>query len=122
MALGESLASIMRPGLVVLLSGELGAGKTTLVRGILRGLGYKGEVRSPTFNLIHEYATTPAVCHVDLYRLDGLRGIDLNEYFSTHSVLVEWPERAPSAFEEGCPRVRITFAEGGRQVALEGLA
>src|SRR5689334_18665745 len=71
-ALGERLAREFKPGTVVLLIGNLGAGKTTLAKGIVKGLhaAPAEEVSSPTFTLIHEYGTPPAVYHIDLYRLD----------------------------------------------------
>jgi len=96
-AAGEKLAKVVRPGDVVTLSGDLGAGKTTLVRGLLRALGHEGEVPSPSFAIIQPYEELdPPVWHADLYRLEhaselaelGLDSLD-------ESVLVvEWPELA----------------------------
>ena len=97
LALGARLAHEIEIGEIVGISGELGAGKTTLVRGLLRGLGYVGEVLSPTFNLVQEYETEPPVCHVDLYRLEKTREIaelGLIDYLPTHVLLIEWIERA----------------------------
>ena len=78
-AVGASLASELQPGELVLLHGDLGAGKTTLVRGILEGLGWHGAVRSPTFSLLHLYPTQPPLAHADLYRVTSAEGIGLEE-------------------------------------------
>jgi tRNA threonylcarbamoyladenosine biosynthesis protein TsaE len=92
---GAELAAGLRPGDVVLVSGELGSGKTTFVRGALRALGVEGPVTSPTFVVGHLYA--PGVAHLDLYRLAGLDDEDpglLDPYFGPDLVtFVEWPER-----------------------------
>ena len=96
-ALGERLAAELPPKAVVLLIGNLGAGKTTLAKGIVKGLGaaQPDEVSSPTFTLIHEYS--PSVYHIDLYRLDRIDQVatlGLDEIFDrTAVVLVEWGER-----------------------------
>jgi tRNA threonylcarbamoyladenosine biosynthesis protein TsaE len=121
LALGARLAGLLSAGDVVGLSGELGAGKTTLVRGLLRALGYEGEVRSPTFNLIQEFATEPPVCHVDLYRLETaaqVADLGLRDY-SSFVLLVEWPERGgvePNVW------VRLSFSGSGRDVSVEGVS
>lgn len=100
-ALGERLAARLAPGTVVALTGQLGAGKTTLAKGIVRGLGAAepDEVSSPTFTLIHEYGDPPRVYHVDLYRLDEAaetESLGLEELFGRDAVvLVEWGERFP---------------------------
>jgi tRNA threonylcarbamoyladenosine biosynthesis protein TsaE len=98
---GRRLAGGMRAGDVVALFGELGAGKTTLARGILAGLGHEGEVASPTFPIVIPYET-PAlpVWHVDLYRLEDpaeLEELALDEALLDGALIVEWPERMGSA-------------------------
>ncbi len=99
-ALGAEIAAVLAPGDVVLVSGELGAGKTTLVRGACRALGVEGPVVSPTFTIGRRYsATRGPVSHLDLYRLDGLGGEEpglLDDYLDPGSIaFVEWPELAP---------------------------
>lgn len=95
---GASLADKLKAPCVVYLKGELGAGKTTLVRGFLRGLGYEGIVKSPTFTLVESYIfANQNVYHFDLYRLfdaEELNYIGLEEYFQAKSIcFIEWPER-----------------------------
>lgn len=96
-AAGERLARTLRPGDVVGLRGELGAGKTCFVQGVARGLGVRGRVSSPTFTLINEHAGTWPVHHVDAYRLEGpaeAAGLGLEELLDGDGVtLVEWSER-----------------------------
>jgi tRNA threonylcarbamoyl adenosine modification protein YjeE len=96
---GEAFGRQLEPGTVVTLSGELGAGKTTLAQAICRGYGATGEVTSPTFALVHEYvAPRSSVCHLDLYRLDAPRDLEnlgFDEILASGAVvLIEWPERA----------------------------
>ena len=99
LALGAALAKVLKPGCCVHLSGELGAGKTTLSRGILRGLGYQGRVKSPTYTLVELYVISKLnLYHFDFYRFNdpeewndaGFRDL-FNE---TNLCLVEWPEKA----------------------------
>lgn len=118
-AFGKELVSLLKVADVVLLDGPLGAGKTTLVRGLLTGLDYHGAVRSPTFNLIQTFETNPPVMHADLYRLKGSLGIGLEDYLDTHLCLLEWPDRALDLISpEECWRVRIAFHEEGRDVTV----
>jgi tRNA threonylcarbamoyladenosine biosynthesis protein TsaE len=120
--IGADLATKAKPGNVVLLSGELGVGKTTLARGFVRALGYEGEVRSPTFNLLFVYDTRPPVCHADLYRLNRpaeVEDLGLADYLESHILLVEWPERAPDFWPEDAWRVSIsTQPDGARLVEV----
>jgi len=98
LALGRRLDAILRPGDVVTLSGPLSAGKTTLVRGLLAGLGHKGEVPSPSFALVQPYEMLKLpVWHVDLYRIDDPSELDelgLDDAGEEGVLLVEWPEHA----------------------------
>jgi len=102
---------------VVLLIGNLGAGKTTLTKGIVEGRGKTSaeEVSSPTFTLIHQYGDSDPIYHIDLYRLDELRQVEtlgLDEIFSSGSlVLLEWAERFPALLPPQRAEVRITALE-----------
>jgi tRNA threonylcarbamoyladenosine biosynthesis protein TsaE len=95
--LGGRLAAVLRPGDVVSVAGELGAGKTTFVRGACRALGVSTPVTSPTFTIGHRYEGLIPVAHLDLYRLDGIDAEqwgDLEPYFTGTITFVEWPEHA----------------------------
>lgn len=98
---GARIAASLRPGDVIGLSGELGAGKTTLARAILAALGLSGEAPSPTFAIIQPYDVPDVrlpVAHVDLYRLDDprdCRELGLEDYADAGALLIEWPERLP---------------------------
>jgi len=117
--LGADLASRFEAGDVVMLFGELGAGKTTLVRGILAGLGWIGEVRSPTFNLLQTYSVAPPVLHADLYRVATWQGIGIEDYLETHLCLVEWPERMQGLVDaRDAFQIHIRFTDDGRFVEL----
>ncbi len=120
--LGASLAPSWPAGTLVRLHGELGAGKTTLVRGVLAGLGYDGGVRSPTFNLVHVYDTVPPVLHADLYRVATAEGLGLEDYLDDHVCLVEWAERGGPLLENvpGAVDIRIAFSATGRRVQIIG--
>jgi tRNA threonylcarbamoyladenosine biosynthesis protein TsaE len=126
-ALGEKLAAELRPRQVVLLIGNLGAGKTTLAKGIVKGLGAAPpeDVSSPTFTLIHEYGEGPRVYHVDLYRLDEagqVATLGLEEIFEKQAVvLIEWGERFPDLMPEDRLEIRIETCEtdpGSRQIRI----
>ncbi len=115
-ALGESLGRQLPRRSVVLLIGNLGAGKTTLAKGIVQGLGAADpeEVSSPTFTLIHEYGAG-RVFHIDLYRIEderGLRTLGLEELIDRDAVvLVEWGERFPKVWPSDRIEIRLTAAE-----------
>lgn len=96
--LGEQFAKTLKPGDIVLLSGTLGAGKTTLTKGLLAGLGYTGLVKSPTFTLVEPYLDGKIpVYHFDLYRLEDLEELEYigwRDYLAQDNILIiEWPER-----------------------------
>jgi len=99
--LGQRLGRQLRPGDVVLLSGELGAGKTVFVQGVARGIGYEGSVSSKSFVLLGEYAGRVKLYHADLYRLEApeqAEELALDEVCADGALVVEWPERAPGIF------------------------
>jgi tRNA threonylcarbamoyladenosine biosynthesis protein TsaE len=113
-ARGEAIARLLQPPALVTLHGDLGVGKTTLAQAICRGLGVTETVTSPTFALIHEYATIGArVVHCDLYRLESPRAVaslGLDDYLTdpTAIVLIEWPERADRLLP--APVLAVTLA------------
>ena len=115
-ALGEQLAARARRGDVIALSGPLGVGKTTLVRGFLAGLGHADEVPSPSFAIVQPYeALDPPAWHVDLYRLEDASelaelGLDAAD---DAVMLVEWPERAGDDAWPQALRLSLDFAEAG---------
>ena len=122
-ALGEQLAAELPSKAVVLLIGHLGAGKTTLAKGIVNGLGAAPpeEVSSPTFTLIHEYS--PSVYHIDLYRLDTpeqVATLGLDEIFDRDAVtLVEWGEKFPALMPDDRIEIRLrATAENSREVEV----
>jgi tRNA threonylcarbamoyladenosine biosynthesis protein TsaE len=116
-AVGAELARSLAPGDVVLVSGELGSGKTTFIRGACRALGVEGPVTSPTFTIGHVYAGRVEVAHLDLYRLASLAGEDpglLDDYVTRERVaFVEWPQAGEPALERIAARVTIEHGEGG---------
>ncbi|MBV8972104.1 MAG: tRNA (adenosine(37)-N6)-threonylcarbamoyltransferase complex ATPase subunit type 1 TsaE [Sphingomonadaceae bacterium] len=108
-AVAAVLAALLRPGNVVALSGDLGAGKTTFARAVLHGLGWAGEVPSPTFTLVQVYPTTPPVWHVDLYRLDSpgeAAALGLEEAGDA-VLLIEWPERLGAGLPTDALRLHL---------------
>ena len=126
-AWGEAFGRAMRVPLLVTIAGDLGAGKTTLVQAICRGLGVTDEVTSPTYALVHRYAAPSApVYHLDLYRLDGepdLQNIGWDDIVAEHAlVLVEWPERAGSRIPDGHVPIELEHVPGDpdRRVLLAG--
>lgn len=119
---GRRLAAVLRAGDVVALSGALGAGKTTVARGVLAGLGHQGEVASPSFPIVLTYAPPELrlpLWHVDLYRIEDpaeLGELGLDEARGHAAVLIEWPERLPYMWPE---TLHLTLADapaGGRSL------
>lgn len=113
--LGRRLSALLRPGDVVLLVGELGAGKTCLAQGVARGLGVGERVTSPTFTLLREYRGRMPLYHLDAYRLEGpwdLFELGMEEYLESEGVLlVEWGDRAGDFFGPDTLEVEICFGE-----------
>jgi tRNA threonylcarbamoyladenosine biosynthesis protein TsaE len=124
MAFGAELARGLKPGLTFYLEGDLGAGKTTLVRGVLRALGYGGRVKSPTYTLAESYSL-PAfeLYHFDLYRMHdprewldaGFRDVSDGQAVS----LIEWPEKAAGWLPPPDVIIRLTIADDAREIECE---
>lgn len=113
----KELAKVLKPGSVIALHGNLGAGKTTFIKGIALGLGLKNrdEVKSPTFAIMHTYPTKPILYHFDLYRLETekeIANIGFEEFVSDSSAItcVEWPERGQSLLPQSVVSVRLEVA------------
>jgi tRNA threonylcarbamoyladenosine biosynthesis protein TsaE len=114
---GAALAATLKPGDIVLLEGEMGAGKTTLVRGAARALGFDGPVTSPTFTIGRRYdGGRVPIAHLDLHRLSGLDDEDpalLEDYLTPEAIaFVEWPAIAEPQLERIAVRVRLEHAGG----------
>lgn len=123
-AFGHRLAAALAPGDVVALYGDLGAGKTTLARGILAGLGHPGEVASPTFPIVLPYeATRVPVWHVDLYRIEGpdeLGELGLDQALEDGALIVEWPERLGGSLWPHALRLSLArLGEAARALTAE---
>ena len=120
--LGRALAAQLRAGDAVALFGTLGAGKTTLARGVLRGLGFVGDVASPTFPIVQVYETQPPLWHVDLYRIEQpeeLAELGLDEARLDAAMLIEWPERLPRLWPDA---LRLSLAirpDGARALTAD---
>jgi tRNA threonylcarbamoyladenosine biosynthesis protein TsaE len=118
-AVAARLAARLRAGDVVTVSGELGTGKTTFVRGACRALGITATVTSPTFTIGHRYPGCPDVSHLDLYRFAGVSPAewgDLEPYFEDAVVFVEWPEAGAGVLPAARAAVRMEHVVGNRRV------
>jgi len=121
--LGAGIAGSLRCGDAVALWGDLGAGKTTLARAILQALGVKEDVPSPTFTIVLNYETSPAIAHYDLYRLKSAREmaeLGFEDALDQGAVLVEWPERAPEVLPLEALHVRLGLRDTGRLARITG--
>jgi tRNA threonylcarbamoyladenosine biosynthesis protein TsaE len=124
--LGREIGSHLKPRVLILLTGELGAGKTTLTKGIVSGLGAAAEdqVTSPTFTLVHKYDHGSVVYHVDLYRVEDFHDLEtlgLEDFLTEQAILiVEWPEKL--ALRTDWPIVRINLehvSEDSRLISIQ---
>ncbi len=124
-AVAGALARELRAGDVVTVSGELGSGKTTFVRGACRALGVTVPVTSPTFTVGHRYPASPDVSHLDLYRFQGFSAAewgDLEPYFQEAICFVEWPEAAADALPPVRVKVRLSHVDAAhRLISLESV-
>ena len=124
LTLAAQLARTIKPGTVIFLLGPLGAGKTTFTRGFLRGLGYEGKVKSPTYTLVETYDLPEhTVCHFDFYRLKQakeLEFIGIQDYFSPATIcLMEWADKGDGFLPPPDLTCSIAFAGEGRAVLLK---
>ena len=127
-ALGEEIGRSLGRRAVVLLIGELGAGKTTIAKGIIQGLGaaQPDEVASPTYTLIHEFGEGPKVYHIDLYRIERasqVLSLGIDELLDREAiVLVEWGERFPDLWPPDRIEIRLAYTDdSAREVRIDGL-
>lgn len=124
LALAGRMAQVLAPGVLIFLRGPLGAGKTTFVRGLLRGLGYRGSVKSPTYTLVepYEFEGLP-VFHFDLYRLQDpaeLEALGIRDYLDgSGACLVEWPERGAGLLPAPDLEVVIEPHDAQRSITLK---
>lgn len=125
-AAGAALAAALQPGLVIYLTGDLGAGKTTLVRGALRALGHGGKVKSPTYTLIEPYVVSRLhLYHFDFYRFavpEEFLEAGLDEYFAGEGVcIVEWPDKASPYIAQPDVTASFTVSGSGRRLEVTPL-
>ena len=119
---GALLGAVVAPGDVIALSGPLGAGKTCLTRGLLRALGFAGDVPSPTFGIVIPYAPPEvriAVWHIDLYRIENPHELDelgLDDARADAALVVEWPERMGAALWPDALRIELSVDGSGRRL------
>lgn len=127
LALAEQFAQKLKKGDVLRLEGDLGAGKTTFVKGLARGLGIQDEsgIKSPTFVIMHIYQGRLPLYHFDLYRLEGaldMESIGLDEFLGDPNAIscVEWADKAPDIFPSGSYRIRMkSVSENEREIIIE---
>ena len=127
MAVGEAVASLIREGDALALTGELGAGKTTFIRGVARALGFDGAVASPTFTLVREYQGRVRIYHVDVYRLERVQDVldlGLDEMAAEGGVLlVEWGDAVEALLPDDHLLAEITVVGEGnaRRIVVTGV-
>jgi tRNA threonylcarbamoyladenosine biosynthesis protein TsaE len=129
LAFGSALGKLIVPNLTIYLHGDLGAGKTTLVRGLLHGLGFTGKVKSPTYTLVEPYESLSTengvmnLYHFDLYRFndeDEWEAAGFRDYFNTESIcLIEWPEKAEHILPTPDIDIYFTIKSSGRNVRVD---
>ncbi len=123
LTLGKHISRHCSAPFVIYLSGELGMGKTTLVRGLLSGLNYEGNVKSPTYTIVEPYElNNQEVYHFDLYRIsdpEELEYIGIKDYFNDNSIcIIEWPEKAKGTLPQANLEIEIEQYQHGRKMTL----
>jgi len=124
LSFGAKLAKVCPANCIIFLNGNLGAGKTTLVKGFLQGLGYTGNVKSPTYTLVEPYDINgKLIFHFDLYRLNNieeLENIGLRDYLATPAILlIEWPERGKGLLPAPDIHIQLETIKNGRKLLIK---
>ena len=122
-SIGSKLASCIDSGAVIFLHGDLGAGKTTLTRGVVQGFGHTGKVKSPTYTLVEPYELAQQnIYHFDLYRLadpEELEFMGIRDYFENNSVcLIEWPEKGAGMLAQADLEITMKYDDSARQITI----
>ncbi|MUH72852.1 tRNA (adenosine(37)-N6)-threonylcarbamoyltransferase complex ATPase subunit type 1 TsaE [Psychrosphaera haliotis] len=126
-AMGNHIAQSLSQGMTIFLHGDLGAGKTTLSRGIIQGLGHNGRVKSPTYTLVEPYELENiSAYHFDLYRLadpEELEFMGFRDYFNDKALcLIEWPEKGQAFLPKADLELYLTYADEQREIRFQALS
>ena len=121
-ALGKKIGELLEPNMVITLTGDLGAGKTTMTKGIALGLDIKNVINSPTFTIMKIHQGRLTLYHMDVYRINNDSGDEyLEEYFESGGVcVVEWAENISDFLPEKCLKITINYTDEGRAVEIVG--